>query len=238
MELILLKNNTNTTDRRLDRVAKFDRRSRQFPIRELIGADKTPRSYSWRCNIQLDQGNEGACVGFGVSHELAARPVEVPVTNKFARENIYFEAQKIDEWEGGAYPGASPFYEGTSVLAGIKTAQSLLYFDEYRWAFGLDDLIMGVGHNGPSVLGLNWYKNMFDTDAKGYIHPTGGLAGGHCILCRSVDVKKERFTLRNSWGSGWGINGECYVSFADMKYLLKKQGEAAFFIRRHKGTGI
>jgi hypothetical protein len=150
-----LKNNTITKDKRLDRVIQFDERSRNFPIRQLV-ADKAPRSYTWRCQEWLDQGTDGACVGFGIGHEIISRPAEVlaRIGRRYAKEKIYWEAQKIDEWKGGSYPGASPFYEGTSVLAGLKVAQKAGWADGYRWSFSLDDLILGVGYNGPAVLGL------------------------------------------------------------------------------------
>jgi len=228
---IQLKNYTYTTDARLDRVVKFDERSRNFPIRKLVGM-KRPRSYTWRCNSYLDQGEEGACVGFGVTHELIARPAEATgLDAQFAR-NLYFEAQKVDDWEGGAYPGANPFYEGTSVLAGVKAAHRQGWFKEYRWAFNIDDLILGVGYNGPAVIGVAWTRDMFDTDRDGYIHPTGMILGGHCLLCSAVNVKKNRFTLHNSWGKGWGFSGECYIDIDEMKTLMGMDGEAAFFVKR------
>ena len=228
-----LKNGVETQDTRLDRCVQFDPRSRNFKISEIV--ERTLRSYTWRCNTWLDQGSEGACVGFGVSHELAAYAAEVPnLTNKFARERIYWEAQKIDPWAGGAYPGASPFYEGTSVLAGVKIAQKLGYFESYRWAFGLEDLIYGVGHNGPAVLGIAWTYDMYFPNAYNYIKPTGQVVGGHCILCRAVNVKNKTFTLRNSWGYNWGFKGDAYITFADMEKLLYMDGEAVFFIDRHK----
>ncbi|RLI65907.1 MAG: hypothetical protein DRO67_02020 [Candidatus Asgardarchaeum californiense] len=217
----------------LGRRVQFDERSRNFPIRELVKM-KRPRSYTWRCNSYLDQGSDGACVGFGVSHELIARPAEAKgITYDYAME-LYWEAQKIDPWEGGAYDGAEPFYEGTSVLAGVKAAQRDGWFDEYRWAFGLNDLILGVGYNGPAVIGVNWYEGMMDTDKHGYIKPTGRALGGHCILCNAINVKKKRFTLHNSWGINWGNNGECYISFHDMDTLLYNNGEAVFFLHRHR----
>jgi len=176
----------------------------------------------------------GNCVGFGICHELSAKPVEVQgLTNRYAREKIYWEAQKIDNMPGGAYPGAERFYEGTSVLAGVKIAHALGYFDSYRWAFSLEDLQLGIGYNGPAVLGLPWFEGMINTDKKGYIHPTGKKIGGHCILSNAVDIVKDRFTLHNSWGKAWGINGTCYISFEDMKKLLDLRGEAVFFERRH-----
>ena len=232
-----LRDGSVVEDIRLDRIEQFDERSRMFPIRTMV-MEKPLRSYTWRCRAWLNQGAEGACVGFGVSHELAARPSEVPdLTDDYARRNIYWEAQKIDPWEGGAYPGASPFYEGTSVLAGVKIAKDLGWFDSYRWAFGLRDLQLGVGYNGPALMGLAWYEDMYYPDSKGYIHPTGKLAGGHCILCNAISVKLGRFTLHNSWGRHWGKEGECYITFDDMNKLLNQNGEAVFFLHRHRERG-
>jgi hypothetical protein len=229
--MIKLKNGTLTEDQKLDRIVSWDERSRNYPIRSLVSMKK-PRSYTWRCNAWHDQGQEGACVGFGMAHELAARPAEVKQTDASMARVLYWEAQKIDPWDGGSYPGASPFYEGTSVLAGVKVVQELGYMESYRWAFGIEDLILGVGYNGPAVLGINWYEGMYNTDSDGYIHPTGNKVGGHCLLCRSISIKKQHFILRNSWGKGWGINGDCYISINDMKKLLEEDGEAVFFQRR------
>ena len=224
-----LKDGSKTGDIRLDRVKYFDERSRGYRIRRLVGVKKR-RSYTWRCNAYLDQGKEGACVGFGIAHELAARPSEVTgLTNKFAKEAIYWEAQKIDQWKGGSYPRAKPKYEGTSVLAGVKVARDKGFFDSFYWAFGLNDLALGVGYRGPAVLGLPWMEGMFDTDDNGYIHATGDVIGGHCILCRGINVREKYFLLRNSWGRGWGVNRDCKISFYDMKKLLTDDGEAVFF---------
>ena len=118
-------------------------------------------------------------------------------------------------------------------MAGVKVAQKLGYFDSYYWAFGMNDLALGVGYRGPAVLGLVWMEGMTDTDENGYIHATGRRIGGHCILCRGINVKEKYFLLRNSWGKNWGIKGDCKISFADMKKLLAKNGEAVFFRKRH-----
>lgn len=34
-----------------------------------------------------------------------------------------------------------------------------------------------------------------------------------------------RFKLDNSWGAAWGVGGSCYVSEADMRWLLAQQGD-------------
>ena len=225
--MLTLRDGSTTADRRLDRIIKFDPKSRAFPVASAPQvAEKKPRSFTHACTTYNDQGAEGACVGFGWGHELAARPAAtLGVSAAFSRERIYWPAQRIDEWEGGSYPGASPFYEGTSVLAGAKVLLAMGAFKQYRWVFSLHDLIMAVGYVAPVVMGLNWHEGMFNTDANGYIRPTGAVMGGHCILARGVSVTKRRFLLHNSWGKGWGVEGLCWVSFDDMDQLLHEQGE-------------
>lgn len=235
---IKLRDGSEVQDSRLARLQQFDKRSRNHPILATIGTSKKPRSYTWRCTSHFNQGNEGACVGFSMTHELVARPAEVKhLSAGFAREQVYWEAQKIDPWEGGSYPGAAPVYEGTSVLAGVKILQKLAYIESYKWAFGLDDLVMAVGYAGPAVLGVPWYEGMFKPHACGYLHVEGQVAGGHAILCKGVDVKNKTFTLHNSWGADWGNGGDALIHWDEMNQLLHNGGEAVLPRGRHK-TGL
>lgn len=250
------KDGSDVGDPRLARLQQFDERSRGYAIRETV--PQRPRSYTWRLTkpFVLDQGREGACVGFAVANELLARPAEVRFgsehnARRFAREKVYWEAQKIDPWPGGAYPGASLHYEGTSILAGVKIAQRLGYFKQYRWAFSLKDLVLGLGHNGPAVLGVNWYDSMYRPDGKHFIRPQGTIVGGHAILARAVklvwkdhqfvwwkrtwddvDLDASYVTLRNSWGPMYGKHGDCYMTLRDLEELLSQRGEAVFFVER------
>lgn len=230
---IELKGGFTTKDPRLDRLPQHDPRNLRFLAVKTLDT-RTPRSYTWSIDKWLDQGQEGACVGFGFGHDGIARPARLEyIDNDYAREQIYWNAQRTyDEWPGGAYPGADPFYEGTSVLAGAKACYDLNHFRQYEWAYSVEELILAVGYKGPAVLGINWYEGMYDTDGLGYIHPTGEIMGGHAILCNKVSVTGEYFSLHNSWGQNWGINGEAKVSFNDMAILLKNDGEACVPTKR------
>lgn len=231
--MYVLKDGSTTKDKRLDRIIRYDERSKQYPIRTLVAA-QTPRSYTWSLKTRLDQGQEGACVGFSWSQELAASPVVVSgITNESARQ-VYFSAQRLDDYPGGAYPDATPFYEGTDVLAGAKAVEALGKLTEYRWAFNLNDVILAVGHQGPGVFGTNWYSGSMDTDSKGFIHATGEIVGGHAICVRGVNVSKKYFTLANSWGTSWGKGGDCYISFDDFEKLLLDSGEFCIPVGRKK----
>lgn len=208
----------------LDRRVQFDERSRNFPSSDLRATEMSPRSYTWGCPINLDQGSQGACVGFSWSQELAARPVMVGnITNRSALA-VYAAAKTLDE-----YPGEN--YSGTSVIAGAKAIQALGHLTEYRWAFGLTDLISAVGRHGPAVLGVNWYEGMFNV-ADGRVTISGDVAGGHAILCRGVNIASQTFLLHNSWGRDWGVDGCARISFADMERLLNESGEACIPVRR------
>jgi hypothetical protein len=208
-----------------DRLPEFDPRSLEYPIRTLVAA-KERRSYTWRVPVALDQGAEGACVGFGWAHELAARPKEDPtITNAHAR-SIYLRAQQLDAW-----PGEN--YEGSSVIAGAKAVMELGRLREYRWALGPgaaaaeNDLALAIGYKGPAVMGTYWYEGMMRPDVSGYLRPTGKLVGGHCYLVYGYNLRLG-YKVWNSWGTGfYGL-----ISQDDMITLLSNEGEACIPVLR------
>lgn len=224
----------------LDWQPRFDERSRLFAA--VAGIENEPLiSKHWDCSAWLDQGREGACVGFGWSHELCAEPDVDTVDNNFAL-SVYHRAQQLDE-----FPGED--YSGTSVLAGVKATMELTQgmgltpYSSYRWAFGVEDIMRTIAYKGPVVLGITWYENMYDPDENNFVHASGPVAGGHCILANGVTVVKvdpngpdtydnvdpnlSYITLHNSWGQSWGNNGEGFVTVADLKILIEDQkGEA------------
>lgn len=237
---ITLKGGVKTADRRLDRLAEFDPQSRNFPVRAVIAVSKPTRGRTWPLAQRLDQGSEGACTGFARAHDLAASPVRVKgVSNEFARK-IYKLAQTLDEWEGEDY-------SGSSVLGAVKAAQQLGFVGEYRWAFGIDDVILALAELGPVVLGTDWLDSMFDTLPNGLLIADGEYSGGHSYILRGVAFSRDTIrrklgkgqpirkgealiTGTNSWGRSWGRDGNFYIWESDVDKLLrgvKYAGEAA-----------
>lgn len=209
------------TDPRLGWEPHKDPRSRLFPA--VRGADRSrkPRSYTWRITRAgvLDQGREGACVGFGWAAELAARPVEVADVDDAYALRLYWQAQGIDRAAGRHYP------EGATMLAGAKAVQRAGRVEGYRWAFGLQDVLVTLGYYGPVVLGIEWREGMYEARG-GQLRVEGDVVGGHCILARGVSVPRRAVLLRNSWGPGWGVRGDAWVGWDDLDGLLRRDGEA------------
>jgi hypothetical protein len=219
--------------RKFDRVPSLDPRNAQHPVSLLWTKEYSQCTMTqapeivtkkWDDYAFLDQGNEGACVGFGTSGELAALPEAVPnVDNNFAF-GLYNEAKTVDEWPGEDY-------EGTSVLAGAKVAKSRGYYSSYLWADNELDMARTVSNFGPVIIGINWYQGMMDPDSQGFLHPTGEVVGGHCVVVIGIDVEKGFYTIRNSWGKSWGIGGEAKISRTDMAKLIAENGDVCKPVR-------
>jgi len=166
-----------------------------------------------------NQGRTSQCVGYAWSHWIEDGPITHTGTPPIVRPDvIYYNAQKIDEW-----PGEN--YNGTSVRAGAKYLQQIGKISSYYWAFDLDTLIRTILYLGPAVVGTNWYSSMFYPSSSGLIRATGRVVGGHAYVINGVDTQKQLFRLKNSWGQTWGQNGSAYISFADMRKLIREYGE-------------
>lgn len=233
-------------DPRLDWRPSHDERSENYPIRALLGSAVEERPKQWGVGPVLDQGREGACVGFAWTAELMASPKPDPDVsgtrgNAFARD-VYYQARRIDEW-----PGES--YEGTSVLAGAKVLQSQGRFDQYRWAFSVDDIRDAIcaparDGGGPVVIGIPWYEQMYQTTQSGLVRVGGDMVGGHAILVygyhpgmriRGEDwnARHRVFRWRNSWGPAYGKGGNGLIRYEDLRDLLKSWGEACVPVSRN-----
>ncbi len=204
----------------------FDDRSRNYGVAEVI-SDRFEIVHATKVwdipdkDVPLNQGREGACAGFSLSTELAASPVNVDVNNAFAME-LYQAARRIDaaagrHWESGA-----------SILAGVLALKNdYKLITEFRWAFGIEQVIDAIIAKGPVVLGVNWYFDMYRPNANNVIEVSGELKGRHAITAIGYLHKDGGYlALMNTWGSTYGANGVGYLKVADSARLLADDGEA------------
>lgn len=214
-----LRDGRTIEDRRLDRIPRHDPKSLQFPAREVIGRPPRRTVARFPARPTLDQGREGACVGFSIATGMNASPVRhrPALTDTFAREQIYYPAQREDQYEGGEYPGAVPYGQGgTDLIAGLKVAQRLGMVGTYRWCFGIDDVVDALIDGYGVLFGIPWYTSQYETLPSGVVEvdTSSGLAGYHAIwgLCFRYAVipghgprKREHVVWQNTWGPGYGI---------------------------------
>lgn len=233
------------TDPRLDWSPQHDPRSLGFPITTALPPTVEIAPKAWTLGAILDQGNEGACVGFGHTADLIAAPkgnytVGSADGDRYA-QNVYQRAKQLDSWPGEAY-------DGTSVLAGDKVMAERGFITSYRWAFSVEDIRDAIIAVGPVVIGIPWYSAMYQTKANGVVDVDGILVGGHCLCVYAYHPNMriygeppnplngtryyEVFKWRNSWGTSYGKNGNGIVHINDLRTLLADQGEASVAMGR------
>lgn len=70
----------------------------------------------------------------------------------------------------------------------------------------------------PFIFGMTIYESFMSEQSKltGIIPiPSASeqMLGGHALCCVGYDDAKKSFLIRNSWGTGWGLDGYCYMPF-------------------------
>lgn len=245
--MVRLRGGFETADPRLDRLPEFDDRSRAFAAVEAIAPDASPKTRVWLLRWLLDQLQEGACTNFALAHTRLAQPrpwklaATVQEVEALARER-YRRSKQLDPWPGEDY-------EGTSQLAACKAWREAGLLHEYRWGFGIDDVIVSLGHLAPGVMATDWRDSMFETGPGGLLDISGSSAGGHAYAVMGVVLSPQRSSRwratgerepilvgPNSWGehrsprepargASWGLDGWWAMRVADAETLLKADGE-------------
>lgn len=207
-----------------------DPRSRAFPARALLTGAPARQTRTWRRGAAYDQGQTSTCVAQSFKGVLNTAPASAVVpyatrTRYDAVGDFYPGAQRNDQW-----PGEEPAYQGTSALGMCRYLALKGVIHEYRWCFGLDDVLDTLSALGPVAIGVNWRERMFYPDPDGLIHPGGSVAGGHEVELIGLDVSRRRVTGMNSWGALWGDRGRFYLSWDDLALLLDDEGDATTLV--------
>lgn len=166
----------------------------------------------------LDQGQTGHCVGFSAAQWGNTLPVDDGFKDADGHA-LYYDAKVIDR-----EPGAE---DGSSVRSGCKALLNRKRIDAYAAVQNADQLHQFLRTKGAVMIGIDWYNDMFTPNGKGFVRPTGGVAGGHAIPIVGDLVFEDAYLLHNSWGDAWGDKGFCKIRCADLDPLIfGNDGEA------------
>ena len=109
--------------------------------------------------------------------------------------------------------------EGAEQPTGEPIARWLQY--ARPWVVGtyarvrtLDEMLSTLHGVGPLHFAMTLTESFVEPDERGYILPPSGLElGGHAMCILSAKQSTRRFLVANSWGTGWGSGGYCWVDF-------------------------
>jgi len=212
--------------RAFGRLESPDSRDALFPVSAILAGvpPELTEKYWWADGWWGDQGATTQCTCYSWMHLIEDGPVVQDVISGRIKPMIdparlYKEAQIRDPWAGENYPG-------TSVRSVAKILKDLNIIKEYRWATNTQDVINTVLTIGPMVVGTKWYAAMGAPDARGIMSVSGHDMGGHAYIINGVNLKKNMFRVKNSWGKKWGKDGYAFIDIDAFGKLLNDGGDA------------
>ena len=95
---------------------------------------------------------------------------------------------------------------------------------EYTRLETLNDMLTCLASGFPFVFGFTVYESFEGPQvaATGIVNMpqiNERAVGGHAVLAVGYDQSIQRFLIRNSWGSNWGINGNFTMPFQYLEEL-------------------
>lgn len=190
----------------------------------------------------LDQGEEGACSGFGLAtvanYLLTRRKVE-PDPTPVSPRMLYEMARRYDEWPGEDYSGSSArgAMKGWH-KHGVCSDQEWIYRPSDKPAAGglndartADALRRPLGaylrvnhqdlvamHSALAEVGIlyataNVHEGWAEVGGEGVIPYPAKATGAHAFAIVAYDA--EGFWIQNSWGDDWGRDGFARISYDD-----------------------
>jgi hypothetical protein len=221
--------------RKLDYVPDLDDRNNDYLVRRLMAETGAPkpdwnRSVWWTGGPVLDQGSEGACVGFAATAEYAASPVRghvgTPQRGNELALGVYNRAKEIDEWEGKDY-------DGTSTRAGLLVMRERKWIESFWWAKTMDEFLGALQAFGPLVIGCRWSEAQYETQGSdAEVVVDDDWVGWHALLVNGYspvygNKRKRKLRWRNSWDLSYGKNGNGYIDPELLEHIVFGQGGEA-----------
>ncbi len=193
------------------------------------------------CSVPiLDQGQEGACTGFGlatVAHYLLRRRRVVPDRSIISPRMLYEMAKKYDEWPGEKYDGSSArgamkgWYKHGVCAERLwpyhtKTLDQRLTDQRARDGaqrplgayFRVNHKDLVAMHSAIAEVGILYatatvHAGWDNVGADGLIKFERQILGGHAFAIVAYD--ERGLWIQNSWGKSWGKGGFGLVNYDD-----------------------
>ncbi|MFC6978778.1 C1 family peptidase [Microbulbifer taiwanensis] len=187
--------------------------------------------------IILDQGEDGACTGFGLAAVINRLYQQQSQDAMVSPWMIYHMARRYDEWPGEDYEGSScrgaikgwlnsgvchdSLYgrdDGdTPNFDQLEDAKSRTIGAYYRVRPEITEMHYAIRETGiiyvSATIHEGWFKLRRNHAGEFVIAPNKHQVGGHAFAI--VGYNADGFWVQNSWGRDWGSNGLALWPYED-----------------------
>jgi C1A family cysteine protease len=188
-----------------------------------------------------DQGQLGSCTGNAIAGDCEFDMILQKETSFTpARLGIYYLERKLEGtvnqdsgaqirdgikvvakygvWPETMQPYNITKFKKAPTKAMLKIGATHLALTYERLDGSLLQMKTRLASGFPFVFGFTVYESFESTTvAKTGIvpmpKPTENVLGGHAVLAVGYDDSKSAVLVRNSWGSGWGLNGYFWLPY-------------------------
>ncbi|XAL98386.1 C1 family peptidase [Phycisphaeraceae bacterium D3-23] len=184
----------------------------------------------------LDQGQEGACVGFALAGVINVLNQQRRNPTQVSARMLYEMAKRHDEWEGERYSGSScrggikgwhhtgvcteaewPYAvnrKGRLTVKRAKAARKNTIGAYYRLRHRISDFHTAINEAHVLFASANVHAGWDNENIKdGVIPHRATLEGGHAFAI--VGYNEAGFWVQNSWGPDWGQRGLALWTYED-----------------------
>lgn len=196
-----------------------------------------------QCPPIYDQGQLGSCTANGIAAAIQFDRMKQHLHPNFlpSRLFIYYNERVIegtvtqdsgamirDGIKSVAQQGDCPETEWPYTIAQFTTKPSAQCYTDaakyravqyQRLVPNLTQLKGCLASGYPFVFGFTVYdsfesQQVAHTGVVPLAAHTEQVLGGHCVVAVGYDEGQQRFIVRNSWGTGWGLQGYCTMPYA------------------------
>jgi len=213
----------------------------KVPLPKFKAVKAVPSSYDWRTAGMVtpvrDQGNCGSCWAFSSVGVLES--VNKIKGNNTAdldlSEQIVVSCDTGNEGCNGGYmdavsdflkasgTGLESCYPHTATNGSCsKACADKSAYKVTSWGYvstvspDVESIKAALVTYGPLVTTMMVYSDFMYYRSGIYKYTSGQLEGGHAIILVGYDDATQAFTVKNSWGTGWGESGYFRIAYSEI----------------------